>query len=475
MSITVGMRNNDIPQAGLVVYLDAANTASYPGSGTTWYDLSGYNNHFTILATAYNSSGVKYMDFNGSYGLAKASSGTIVGVTGKEHGHCTYIVWTRVKNSTAEWRTLTRGLGSAGTSDHNVIYQSGGWSIGMYDGTNGSGFQNTGFSQQSLPSYNTTNWDMHVYRYSSASPQFRFSYNDTPGTIRGSVSSLNAAYKYGFNSLGGYGNDVGTDASSGSQYWGDIGAFMCWNRELTDAECLQVYNAMAPRFRGASQLTESAVTYSAGLRSTTQSTAIPTNNQGELISITPYASAGSYTWSKPSGCTRVMVKVVGGGGGACGYSESGGAGGYSEKTIDVTNVSSVTVTVGGGGASSGYYSAASDGGTSSFGSYCSASGGYGANRNYSHTGGHGGVGSNGQFNLYGGDGSGHCNGHGYFPGGDGGGSYWGGSSVVRRDTTSTKLNVGAPGSGGPGGRTDDGGGGGAAYGETGMVVVYAYR
>src|SRR6185369_1365902 len=31
----------------LVLHLDANNPASYPGTGQTWYDLSGKNNHFT--------------------------------------------------------------------------------------------------------------------------------------------------------------------------------------------------------------------------------------------------------------------------------------------------------------------------------------------------------------------------------------------------------------------------------------------
>ena len=32
---------------GLMVYLDAANTRSYPGTGNTWYDLRG-NRNFTL-------------------------------------------------------------------------------------------------------------------------------------------------------------------------------------------------------------------------------------------------------------------------------------------------------------------------------------------------------------------------------------------------------------------------------------------
>lgn len=35
--------------SGLIVQLDATIKASYPGIGTTWYDLSGYRNHATLV------------------------------------------------------------------------------------------------------------------------------------------------------------------------------------------------------------------------------------------------------------------------------------------------------------------------------------------------------------------------------------------------------------------------------------------
>jgi hypothetical protein len=38
----------DIVENGLVLYLDAANRRSYPGSGTSWVDLSGNNNTGTL-------------------------------------------------------------------------------------------------------------------------------------------------------------------------------------------------------------------------------------------------------------------------------------------------------------------------------------------------------------------------------------------------------------------------------------------
>lgn len=38
-----------VVQNNLVLYLDAINTRSYPGSGNTWYDLSGNKNNFTLI------------------------------------------------------------------------------------------------------------------------------------------------------------------------------------------------------------------------------------------------------------------------------------------------------------------------------------------------------------------------------------------------------------------------------------------
>ena len=210
---------------------------------------------------------------------------------------------------------------------------------------------------------------------------------------------------------------------------------------------------------------------------TTQATKYDTTlDVGSTISITTYGTAGTFTWTKPTGCTRVLAKVVGGGGGAAGYCESGGSGGYSEVVVNVTAVSTVTVTVGAGGAGVAYYAGAGAGGTSSFGAYATASGGNGSNSVNNHTGGHGGIGSGGAINLRGGGGTGHANSAGHGCIGNGGASFWGGGATINRDTTSNKIYNGAPGSGAPGARTDDGtAGAGVSNGETGLVIVYAYK
>ena len=49
---------------GLALALDAGNTKSYPGSGTTWNDLSSNGNNGTITNATFNSDG--YFAFDGS-------------------------------------------------------------------------------------------------------------------------------------------------------------------------------------------------------------------------------------------------------------------------------------------------------------------------------------------------------------------------------------------------------------------------
>jgi hypothetical protein len=51
---------------GLVLCLDAANTKSYPGSGTTWTDLSGNGNNGTLVnGVGYNSGNLGSLSFDG--------------------------------------------------------------------------------------------------------------------------------------------------------------------------------------------------------------------------------------------------------------------------------------------------------------------------------------------------------------------------------------------------------------------------
>ena len=192
---------------------------------------------------------------------------------------------------------------------------------------------------------------------------------------------------------------------------------------------------------------------------------------GGLIGVQTFTSSGTYT--KSAGVTKVRVQVVGGGGGGTSsdggaMASAGSAGGYSEKFINVTAISSETVTIGTGGAAGSSNSAGSSGGTSSFGSHCSATGGGGGG--YNAGSGTPGAGSGGDINASGGYGD---NAGGSI-GGTGGASYFGGGGKGGYySSSSTSVAGTAYGSGGGGGVGYSPSTAGAA-GAAGIVIVYEY-
>ena len=119
----------------------------------------------------------------------------------------------------------------------------------------------------------------------------------------------------------------------------------------------------------------------------------------EAPTIVVYNTSGGHSWTVPTGIKRVNVLLVGGGGGGGGnpYGSTGGGGGGGgggcvvAHDVDVSALSSVTVTVGGGGAGGTPYAGAS-GGSTSFGAIVAAAGGYpGQPTNNGSTGGSGGL------------------------------------------------------------------------------------
>ena len=61
---------------GLVLYLDAANTKSYPGSGTTWTDISGKSNNGTLTnGPTFDSGNKGTIVFDGSNDYVSETSG----------------------------------------------------------------------------------------------------------------------------------------------------------------------------------------------------------------------------------------------------------------------------------------------------------------------------------------------------------------------------------------------------------------
>ena len=179
-----------------------------------------------------------------------------------------------------------------------------------------------------------------------------------------------------------------------------------------------------------------------------------------LASVQVFTSSG--TWTRPSGITKVIMEVqgAGGSGSAGGYYNNGSAGGYAKKLLDVSSISTSTITVGAGGAAkSANTGAGNAGGDSSWAdgtNTITGSGGL-AGSGSVNTGVVGGAASGGDINIPGGRGS-MIN-------------YGAGDSMFGYGDVEQTVDGVGYGSGGSYGYTTYAGGAGAP----GIVVVWEYK
>ena len=97
ITITGGITINGSPPvtAGLVLNLDAGNVASYPGSGTTWTDLSGNGRNGTLTGgPTYSSADGGSIVFDGTNDFVQCS-GSLTATA------ATFVIWMR-RNGTQD-------------------------------------------------------------------------------------------------------------------------------------------------------------------------------------------------------------------------------------------------------------------------------------------------------------------------------------------------------------------------------------
>ena len=112
-----GVSNNYV-KAGLMTYVDSTNLASYPGSGTNWYDLSGNNNDFTFSSTPNFTNG--YFDTDGSvYAYRNA-----IPVNSVVQGYTLEALFKINSSLTNSWQNITQN-GNGDPTRHMMWYNGG--------------------------------------------------------------------------------------------------------------------------------------------------------------------------------------------------------------------------------------------------------------------------------------------------------------------------------------------------------------
>lgn len=209
---------------GMSLYLDASRTESYPGSGTTWTDLSGCGNNLTLTnCTFVNNNAIR---FDGSTSFAFRSLYNQTPTTAM-----TLIAWVNVRgNYTGMLSTLNR--------DPVSFSNSFSWSIDMFwDFGSGHGFQVTLVKPQL--SISTPGWYQLCFAKSPSSQGTFYLNGRANGTY---VPYSNVSY--GNNNF-----CIGKNNGANDLFFnGDIAMFMVYNYDMSAIEIQQNFNDNQSRF-----------------------------------------------------------------------------------------------------------------------------------------------------------------------------------------------------------------------------------
>ena len=200
---------------GLILNLDANNARSYPGTGTTWYDLSGSDRHATLHnSPAFDSSAGGALSFNGTNQYAEISNWGIL--TGAKE----YTIITTVKhNSNSDQAFMSFGTGSSSTANQVGLSSS---SVGALHSLNNLTFE--------VNNYIGSTWNTFAFAYTGSLIKFYF--NGIP--VKRKTATLN---------VGSSNLRIARSIIDGNVYSkSDIANLQIYNRALSDAEVSQNYN-----------------------------------------------------------------------------------------------------------------------------------------------------------------------------------------------------------------------------------------
>ena len=108
----------DVSESGLVLALDAANSKSYPGSGTTWTDLSGNGNNGTLVnGVGYSASNLGSLVFDGSNDYVNSTS-----ISSQFTSDITVEAWVYLSSYPGDWVRIIGTGGNGGNRTFGLWY-----------------------------------------------------------------------------------------------------------------------------------------------------------------------------------------------------------------------------------------------------------------------------------------------------------------------------------------------------------------
>jgi hypothetical protein len=211
----------NIVMNGLVLCLDAGNAKSYPGSGTTWTDLSGNSNNGTITGSTYSSSNGGSIVFNGTSDEVICTNNASVQIT---------------VGTISAWINAS----STNTGVNGIIAKQSAWGLFVWDNT--------------LRAYdwgNSVDRNTGITVGNGAWNYVAMSFTETVGTPSNNAiiylngtAVLTTTVKHANHNVT---VQIG-EANAAQHFGGNISQASVYNRVLTAAEIRQNYNSLRGRY-----------------------------------------------------------------------------------------------------------------------------------------------------------------------------------------------------------------------------------
>ena len=215
-----------IVTSGLKLVLDATNSKSYPGTGTTWYDLSGAGRNFTWNSVSWDSSGF----FNTSGRVATGPASNSFGIDNSSG----YTIFTVFMTNAGSQNALFKFFGDGGAT--RGIFVHPGWTNEtLYFDQGGccNANQRTNvyvpglYGSWSIAAFRSTVTQRNIFRNGALIE-----------------SNLTSAANISLNSTGAQLNP----SDEGYNWDGKLAYFAAYNRGLSQDEYTQNYQALRTRF-----------------------------------------------------------------------------------------------------------------------------------------------------------------------------------------------------------------------------------
>ena len=225
--VNAGINNSAIVSNGLILNLDASNPGSYSGTGNKWYDLSGNNNHATLINSPTYDAASGSIVTNGTNQYLNIPN------LNTSNSNITMQAWVYFDGLTTPGALIGAKNGYSIGKGGNAYDQTGNNLVLLLYGAAG-GWKSTG------QSYGSSGWKLVTMTLDGSSTARAY----IDGTLKYTYSGAAPSAPLGDLNLGAIPED-------GYRYYdGKFAAAYFYNRALSLAEIQQNYDAFATKSTG---------------------------------------------------------------------------------------------------------------------------------------------------------------------------------------------------------------------------------